>query len=439
MIPGYDQNMIVFMCRIIFILIVSGVFLVTCPGMDSTASASKPGDWMYDRYGAELFGFLEARQGWRLQNDPFEEDETISEARFQLDLSKQFNWGTAKFKGDLVGDRVLDEVRGELRELNVSFFPARFMDVKAGRQIQTWGTGDLLFINDLFPKDWESFFIGRDDEYLKAPSDSIRTSFYSDVVNVNISYSPLFNGSKYIDGSRLSYWNGSRIAGQDDMFSDDDRNRIFRDDEISVRLSKTVNGIELALYGYNGFWQTPEGLNPDTGKGTYPRLRTVGGSVRGPVLDGIGYSETGYYDSYQDSSGDDPFIRNSEVRFLAGYERELARDVTGGAQYYLEWMLDYSAYESSLLPGAVRKDRDRHVLTLRLTWLLMNQNLKVSLFTYYSPSDQDAYLRPKMHYKVSDRWSVETGGNVFTGSDEHTFFGQFEDNTNAYAGARYSF
>jgi len=427
------------MCRIIFIVTASLVFVVSGSGIDNNTSASELGDWLYDRYETEFYGFVESRQGWRLQDDPFEENETISEARFQLELSKEFDWGIIRFKGDLVGDRVLDEVRGELRVLNIAFSPLKIMDIKAGRQIQTWGTGDLLFINDLFPKDWESFFIGRDDEYLKAPSDSIRASFFSDIMNVDLSYSPLFNGSNYIDGSRLSYWNGAQIAGHENTFNDDERNRFFRDHEISMRLSKTVNGVELALYGYNGFWQTPEGMDPATGKGIYPRLRTVGGSLRAPVMGGIGYSEAGYYDSHQDKNGDNLFVRNSEVRFLAGYERELARNVTGGLQYYLEWMLDYSDYESSLLPGTVQKDEHRHVLTLRLTRLMMNQNLKASVFAYYSPSDQDAYFRPKLHYKVSDRWSIETGGNIFTGKDDHTFFAQLEDNTNVYAGVRYIF
>jgi hypothetical protein len=102
-------------------------------------------------------------------------------------------------------------------------------------------------------------------------------------------------------------------------------------------------------------------------------------------------------------------------------------------------MLDYPEYESSLPPGAVQKDEYRHILTLRLTRLMMNQNLKLSLFAYYSPSDEDSYFRPKIHYKVSDRWSIEAGGNIFSGEDEHTFFNQFESNTNAFAGVRYSF
>jgi hypothetical protein len=84
-------------------------------------------------------------------------------------------------------------------------------------------------------------------------------------------------------------------------------------------------------------------------------------------------------------------------------------------------------------------DENRHVLTLRLAKLLMRQNLRLSLFTYYSPSDQDAYLRPNVKYKLSDNWSAEIGGNVFLGEHEHTFFGQFRDNSNLYASVRYAF
>ena len=430
--------MMIILSKVLISICIFVTFLFSIKGVIQNASASEAGDWLYDRYETELYGFVEVRQGWRLQDDPFEKDESISEVRMQLNLSKEFGWGIGKFKGDLAGDRVLKEVRGEMRELNLIFSPVDYIDVKAGRQIQTWGTGDLLFINDLFPKDWESFFIGRDDEYLKAPSNGIRASIFFDLINIDLSYSPVFNGSTYIDGSRLSYWNGTRIAGRNSIFNDHERNRFFHDDEISLRLSKTISGIELALYGYEGFWQTPEGIDPDTGKGIYPRLRSMGGSLRASIIGGIGNIEAGYYDSYQDSDGSDPLIRNSEARFLGGYERELGRDFTGGFQYYLEWMIDYSEYVSSL-PGAVQKNEYRHVLTLRLTRLMMNQNLKLSLFAYYSPSDKDAYIRPKIHYKVSDRWSVDAGGNIFSGKDDHTFFAQFEDNTNAYAGARYSF
>jgi hypothetical protein len=69
----------------------------------------------------------------------------------------------------------------------------------------------------------------------------------------------------------------------------------------------------------------------------------------------------------------------------------------------------------------------------------MYQNLKLSLFTFYSPSDQDGYLRPNIHYRINDHWSAEMGANIFFGGKDYTFFGQFEDNTNVYLGIRWSF
>ena len=92
-----------------------------------------------------------------------------------------------------------------------------------------------------------------------------------------------------------------------------------------------------------------------------------------------------------------------------------------------------------MAPGAPAADEDRHVLTARIRKLLMNQNLTVSLFAYFSPTDADAYLRPNVKYKIDDHWTVEAGGNVMLGSEHHTFFGQFRDNSNLYAALRYGF
>jgi len=69
----------------------------------------------------------------------------------------------------------------------------------------------------------------------------------------------------------------------------------------------------------------------------------------------------------------------------------------------------------------------------------MNQNLELSFFGYYSPSDEDAYVRPSVHYKVDDHWSVSTGADVFFGRQDHTFYAQFENNSNIWAAVRYAY
>jgi hypothetical protein len=389
----------------------------------------------------EMHGFYEMRGGYRLRKDKYEKDMSIMENRFQLDLYSYLDWGDIRFKGDVYGDLVTEKGYFDMREANVFLRPLDYMDLKAGRQILTWGTGDLIFINDLFPKDWQSFFIGRDTEYLKAPSDAAKVSLFGDWANLDIVYTPRFDHDRFIRGERISYWNSNlgRLAGQDAIVRTDKPNEWFSDSEIAGRLYKNIENYELAFYGYHGFWKSPGGQTATMTQATFPDLNVYGTSLRGSVGKGIGNVEFGYYESGDDRSGRNALVNNSEMRYLIGYTQEIGKDLTMGLQYYLEQMLDYGRFRNSLAPGAIARDEYRHLITLRLTKLLMNQNLRCSLFTYYSPSDEDVYMRPSINYKVSDSLTVETGANVFFGDHPHTFFGQFQNNTNIYAGMRYSF
>jgi len=390
----------------------------------------------------EVHGFLEARGGLRTQDDPHEsKTATLGETRLQLHLFKALDWAKCRIKSDFLYDGVVEEADVDLREANAILTPFEFMDLKVGRQILTWGTGDYIFINDLFPKDYKSFFIGRDDEYLKAPSDALKTSLYTKAFNVDFVYTPQFNPDRFIDGKRLSSFNPQlgRLAGEDAVIYPRKRDEWFEDSEIALRLYRDIESYGLALYGYNGFWKSPMGFDLQAGKATFPRLSVFGLSARGKAWKGIGNIEMGYYDSQDDRSGKDPFVPNSQFRFLAGYEQELAKDFTVGVQYYLELMADYGAYKRTLPQGSQAADEYRHVITLRLTKLLMYQNFKLSLFTFYSPSDQDVYVRPNIHYKITDHWSAEAGANIFFGEKDHTFYGQFKDNTNVYLSLRWGF
>jgi len=398
-------------------------------------------DRLYDTYGIELAGFGETRWGARLVDDAHEKDFSIGEARLQLELNRDFDWFLLKFKGDLLADAVMDEVDADIRDLSLLFSPTDNMDVQLGRMVSTWGTGDLIFINDLFPKDWQSFFIGRNDEYLKQASNSIKTGIFIGDYALDLVYTPLFQGSEYVSGERLSYYNpmAGEIVGRNMVMDDSKPDRWFSDGEIAGRLSRQFGGVEVALYGYSGFWQEPEGFDGENGRAVYPRLNVWGASIRSPLLGGIGNIETGYYDSIHDDNGHNPDIRPAEYRFLAGFERELARELTGGFQYYLEKINNFDNYEQSIPPDVHGRDKYRHLLTARFTQLLMEQNLILSLFIYYSPSDNDGYVRPKFSYKLNDNWLLDGGFNLFMGKHDYTFWGRFQDNTNAYAGLRWSF
>ena len=94
----------------------------------------------------DMHGFYEARSGYRLRKDPYEKDMSVMEGRFQLDLSSYNDWADFKYKSDFWGDWVTEQGDYDTRELWMFTRPTDFMDVKIGRQILTWGTGDLLFL-----------------------------------------------------------------------------------------------------------------------------------------------------------------------------------------------------------------------------------------------------------------------------------------------------
>lgn len=427
----FGEGLLICMCFAV-------LFAVPVLAAEQEEGVKKAGPSFWDQFGPlDIHGFYEVRGGYRLQNDRYEKDMSVMETRLQLELSTYNDWADFKYKGDVYGDLAQEEGFYETRETWMFIRPTDYMDVKIGRQILTWGTGDLLFINDLFPKDWQSFFIGRDAEYLKAPSDAAKVSLFSDLANLDIVYTPQFDSDRYITGEYISYWNAAlgRTAGQDAKVHTDKPDQWFHDDEIALRLYKNINNNEFAIYGYRGFWKSPAGMNA-AGKAIFPDLSVYGASVRGNVGKGIGHAEIGYYQSRDDEGGKNPMINNSEMRYLVGYKQDIGTDFTAGVQYYVEQLLQYDQYKKN--PGSVR-DEYRHVVTLRLTKLLMNQNLTLSFFGYYSPSDKDAYLRPHVQYKASDNLALEMGSNIFFGDYPNTFFGQFRDNTNLYTAVRYSF
>lgn len=390
-------------------------------------------------------GFLEGRGGTRFQTDDHEDQTSISELRLQVENQWQtdpatFQLTTDFIYDDLENDRDIDLDRGEgwidLREANVLIHPTSFIDLKVGRQILTWGTGDLVFINDLFPKDFVSFFVGRDSEYLKTPSDAARISLFSHAVNLDIAYTPRFDADRFISGKRLSYFNTElgRITGQDAIIEPE----FPQDDETAVRVYRNLKNFEVAAYFYDGYWKSPVGQTT-SGKAFFPALTVWGISLRGPVKGGILSTELGYYDSRDDPDGDNPLVPNSEWRYLVGYEREVLSELTVGFQYYAERINDYDAFRKSHPVNNQQDDRTRHVVTVRLTKLTFNQNLVLSAFNFWSPNQEDGYLRLNASYKFTDNWYAEIGSNNFYGDNESSFFGQFKDNSNIFVSIRRSF
>lgn len=400
----------------------------------------------------ELGGFVEVLTAPRVVRSSASANEFVAnEARFRLNLDATHEVASARFRGDIFADAAAMRIWFDIRDASIFVRPSSWFNMRFGRQVLTWGTGDFLFLNDLFPKDFESFFIGRADEYLKAPSNSIITTFTIKKVGLDLVWTPIFEPDRFIDGERLSFFNplAGEIIGDrspltpiEPLFPE----QRLRNGTVHGRLYGTAGAYELAAYGYVGYWPQPTAFDltdptdPSTVQGlTYARLAVYGASIRGPMFGGLFNVEAAYYDSFEDRDGTDAAIPNPQLRGLVGYERELFPKFQMGLQYYLEYTVHYDELISNSFFPQYEPDEFRHLLTLRLTQLLVLDRLELSLFAFFSPNELDTYIRPRISYKIIDPLAFVVGANLMFGRDDFTFFGQLKENTNAYVRLRYSF
>jgi len=437
---------------IILFSLLSKTSFAEVPSVDSQKEESAFPKW--GTISNMIHGFAEAAYGPKFLGDErTDKDEfNLLEERLQLKATYQPEkpeWLASRnpeffYKGDLLIDEYEEEVKYQVREAYGLISPFPWMDVKIGRQILTWGTGDLLFINDVFPKDYLSFFIGRDDEYLKVPSDAGKFSFASRWASADLVLIPFFTPDVPITGDRLSFYDNllGRLVGEESDRLLTEPSFQPNNTQIAGRIYRDFGAYEVAAHAFKGYFNQPRGIkNANARELFYPKLAIYGASVRGPLplLGGIASGEVGYLDSLEDRSGKNRLIENAAMKYLAGYERDFPKDLRLGVQYFVEQMLDFDEFKKNSQPGDIPRDQFRQLLTLRVTKLFWRQTLEASFFTFYSPTDNDVHLRPRLTWQASDHWKFTVGANIFLGQYDWTEFGQLEDNDNLYTRLRYSF
>ena len=309
-------------------------------------------------------------------------------------------------------------------------------DVRAGRQVITWGLGDLVFVNDVFPKDHEALFAGRPLEYLKRGVDAVKLGAYPEFATFELVLAPDFRESRVPDARRFWLF--------DPMPAVTNRETVKPGrGDAGLRIYRDIAGYDAALYLYRGFQRTPS-MRPDSiaapTKITFfhPELSVYGASLSGRAGAGVLSLEAAYYDSRQDRAGRNFTVPNSQTRLLAGYQLQPWEDFSLNLQYYAERMHDYAAYQAALPGGFPAEKRWNSTVTARATQFFLHQTLRFSVYASYTASNGDYYLNPELRYSFTDRVWGALGANAFGGKPSGQF-GQFSRNDNVYLQVRYEF
>lgn len=383
-----------------------------------------------------ISGFLQQNSAFNTAAvNPDGQHQKWLEERAQLKLDASGGGWRLLAKGDLAYDHLGREEQSELREGFIDYTAANW-DLRVGRQVITWGLGDLVFVNDVFPKDHEALFAGRPLEYLKLGLDAVKIGFYPQLASFELVAAPRFRESTIPDAARFHLF--------DPMPAVSDRETVTPDQgEAGLRVYRDVAGYDAALYLYRGFHRTPS-MRPDSAAAPtrityfYPGLSVYGASVSGRAGEGVLSLEGAYYDSRDDRAGSDVAVPNSQTRLLAGYQIQPVEDLSLGFQYYGEYMHDYAAYRASLPAGFPVDKRWNHTVTARLTQFFLHQTLRLSVYASYNAANGDRFVNPELRYSFTDKVWGAVGANVFAG-ERWGQFGQLARDDNVYLQVRYEF
>lgn len=417
-----------------------------------------------------LEGFAEVEYAGHIgQKSPVDKNLIQENVRVRLKSALLNDNGGAYFKLDFIEDGITGESAVDVREARLHYTPWNWMDLNLGKQVSTWGVGDMVFINDLFPKNWVAMFSGRDMEMWKDSASAMRMGAYMGPFTWDVVYHPRFAPDTTPTGCRYAVYDPNQqdtVAFPQTCAETPSGTPLTKqqdDGEVAMRVKSQIGGMELALYSYRGFYKNPRGLmwldangvpvtgTPNPGAGDfmmpyYPRLVAYGWSLEGQAGPGILSVESGFYDSREDSDGDQFFIENSMWKYLLGYRMDFSANFGAGLQWYMEDMQDYEAYEEATLANnpagyEYRKEKRHNTYTLRLTLKLQQDTLWVNYFAYQRPEDKDSYQKLDFTKRLDNNYVLAGGVNVFDGDENRADreFSMVRNDDNAFVRLQYNF
>ncbi|MBI3911348.1 MAG: hypothetical protein HY320_10505 [Armatimonadetes bacterium] len=362
------------------------------------------------------------------------------ESRLQLDLSQKApRWGFLA-KTDFVYDPAAvqgSSAHVDLREGYLTWH-GRSLDLRIGKQIITWGVGDLIFLTDLFPKDWVSFITGAPIEYLKKGSTAVKANYYLDDWSLEAIFIPTFQRDTFPIGEKLTHFVPFPEATASRLVLPP---RTLANAELALRASRMIGGYSTSLYLFRGTDPMPSfHFDPATTTVTVRphRLNMVGASAQGDLRGTLLSGEFAYYDT-EDSAGTDPEIANPSLNLLLAAERVLRDKRTASVQLFFGDMLHHGRYEASLPTGFPRQRQLRKTVTLRLRDSLRRDTFRPTVFLLYNLDDQDFFVKAEYEQDLTPGTWYALGVNLFGGKFRHTLYGQFRGNENIYFTLRRAF
>ena len=334
-----------------------------------------------------------------------------------------------------------DETGVDLHEGYLDYVSDQW-DMRLGRQIIIWGKADGIQITDIIsPPDYTEF-ITRDLDEIRMPVDALKFRWLGDVANAEVIWIPFFKSA--VLPSRDNPWAISPEFPDDvDVSFKETKEPVkkLKNSEIAGKLSFYLSGIDIALsafYGWDDFPSMHSIVKKDAGtrfvtfEPEHHRLTFVGLEFSKPWGELVIRGEAAFYDGkyFEPEDIEGQLFKKNSLNWLLGADWYPGSNWTIIVQFAGSFILDYD--------DRIEEDEHTMIATLNVSKKLLRETLTLSNMIYLSINDIDLLDRISVEYALTDEFHISGGADIFSGSDEGRF-GAYEDNTQVWIKAKYSF
>jgi len=315
----------------------------------------------------------------------------------------------AYVSANLIHNAILKDRSGfQLREA-YAYYSDDNWDVRAGRQIITWGVADALRLTDIIsPMDYTEF-LAQDYDDIRIPVGALRLRYSREKWCFEAVAIPVSSFFELPTDDKNPWSVGPLPIG-------DEPNRRLSNMEYGGRLSFFLSGIDFSFSALHTWNKMPVFCD---GIGQYRRMTMLGADVSVPVGKFVVRGEVAeYLDEAQ------TFGRAASTNALLGIDWYAGNDWSLSAQYSHKYI-------------ASGDNRNSGLATFRISKELLHNTLALQSFAYVDVTNGGVYNRLSADYAINDQLHATIGYDYFHA--DRGMFTIYKKNSELFFKLKYSF
>ncbi len=385
-----------------------------------------------DELSLQLNGFVDSYHALQLQSP-----QQIMSSRTRLRLEMRANYGEASLFSsvNLAYNGIIENQTGAFLREAYFDYAGKFLEVKAGRQIVTWGVADGLRLTDLIsPMDYTEF-MANDYDDIRVPVNAINLKYPGESFSAEVVFVPV---PEYfvIPTSDDNPWQMPVPNGMRMDLSDTPAKHI-KNSEVGGRFRFFLENLDFSLTALHTFNKSPVTIvnfDPETKsaviKGVYEPMNVIGGDVSIPAGEIVIRGEVAVYfgEPIALKNSMDYWFRKS-FNGLIGIDWYAGNNWTIMAQYMHKVIMDYR--------DVLGMEQNTSMITARISKEVLNNTLKFSVYGMFDVDNVGFYVRPAADYLLNDQITLSLGADWLGG--RRGTFETYKKNTQIWVKGKFFF